>query len=290
VHAYVCQCAGPKAWRYGEPVADVTAPEAGDRSVDRHLQYPVPARLGPVDQGPCLGSVAQHVELEPQVAVLPGAEILDRGVPYRGQAVGDVVLFRGSRNGHLPIGVRHPGVAGGAERQGEVIAATVEKGGAQVGRAHVLEDLGNELPLREGGPVLRQGHLVVGSAVDVAEHHSRQASPGCPAQVVDGQAAIEAPGGGVPLDRTELEQLSDLGEAQSYPFLMMPTAEPSPLAAQQSQLGVCLVRVKRQSYGLAASHGQVGGRDELDRPVPVHRGDIGFLLSPDYLEEVLELR
>jgi len=199
--------------------------------------------------------------------------------------------LRRSRDGHLPVGVRHPGVASGAQRQRDVIAAAAEEGSAQVRRAHVLHDLRRELPLCEGSLVGRQGHFVLGTAVYVVEDNSGEESPSLPSQVLDRQAAIEAPGGGVPLDRPELEQLSDLGEAQDYPFLILPRAGLfSPLAAQQSRLGVRLARVKGQWYGLAASNGQMGRRDELDRPVTVDRGDTGLLLSPDHLEEVLELR
>ena len=46
----------------------------------------------------------RHVELEPQVAVAACAEILDGGGPYRGQGIGDVVLFAAAATATSPRG------------------------------------------------------------------------------------------------------------------------------------------------------------------------------------------
>ena len=71
--------------------------------------------------------------------------------------------------------------------------------------ADVPEDPRPELDLAKGGHVALQGHLVLGSAVDVIKDAAGQVAAGLPPEVVDRHRRSQPAGGGVELQPAEAE-------------------------------------------------------------------------------------
>ncbi len=170
--------------RHGEAVAHVALARPLYLGVHSEHQRGAARRPRALDELLCESPVAQHVELEPLRLGGLGGDLLDAASGHGGQAVGHVVFLRGAGGGQLAAARQQSGESGRREdqRRGAMLA---EQGDRLVARGYVGQHPGTEAPLLEVFAVGAQRGLILGSAVDELEYHSRQTPARPAAQIFD---------------------------------------------------------------------------------------------------------
>jgi hypothetical protein len=85
---------------------------ARNRRVDRYLEGAEAGPGRPVEQRVHQLAIANHVELEPELAVSGGRELLDRGGAGGGQPIGHAAASGSSRHRDFALGMDHAGEPG----------------------------------------------------------------------------------------------------------------------------------------------------------------------------------
>ena len=164
-------------------VPEVALAQPGDRRVDRDEERRCAGLHRALEAGRRDVASADQIELVPERAFRPCSDFV-HAAPRKGrERVGGSGLAGGARGHDLAARIEHPAAADRRERKGEreLVAehfrAQVRGGrdGTARPEQHVIED----------PDVLAEGHLAVGTAVDVVESHARQAALGQAPQVGD---------------------------------------------------------------------------------------------------------
>jgi len=97
----------------------------------------------------------------------------------------------------------------------------------EIGHRHVAQQLRVQLAAHERLPVGVDRDLLVGTALDVVEHRSRQLALGDGPEVVGHVGAVQQPRHRVALETTQLDQFENFSEVHGYSvFVMAPVSAP----------------------------------------------------------------
>ena len=178
------QCGKLQLRRQREAVPDVALAASGSGDVHRGHEHGVAGGGGALNEFAHQAAVALHVELKPERPVADRRHRLDGAGAHRGQAVGQAGAGGGARHGQLAAGIGDAGEPGRSQHQRDG-QRLPQQGGGGVDDRHVAQDPRREAPAAVRGGVGAQRHLVLRTAVDVAEHAARQPAPRQQAQLGD---------------------------------------------------------------------------------------------------------
>jgi len=193
VPGHVEQLAQVHARGIGQAVLQVLVALAHQRQVEGQHQRRAAGGLGALDQAPGEGTVAHHVELEPEAGAGVFGHVLDGADAHGGQREGHAEGPRRPCREDFAVGVLHAQRAHRGERQrhGQALAEQRGDGAAPIDvDGHALA----QQQLLQVGLVGAVGALGPGARVGVVVEHPRHAALGQGTQVLDaGDAGHGAP-------------------------------------------------------------------------------------------------